>query len=405
MVLQITNKQILSFFDQHPTLDAETMILKFINIMETLQENMNKTLNNSSVIEILDNIKSLKSENQKNISSGILDLKRGLNEDIRMIMCNSMNEKLEPSLREKLKEQQATLVAHIYTRLENVLDNKIASIKESSFENKTILSEQNNTLNSLLKRFENSSKKGKMSENLLSNVLAEVYPLAEIEDVGKTKETGDIMMLRKNKRKILIENKDWTRAIVNAEVQKFVRDVEIQKCDGLFLSQNVGICSKDNYEINILEGNLVTVYIHNVNYDAEKIRVGVDIIDNISEILKEIDVLEINQSTEYSISKELTQFINAEYQNYLIHKERTIKMAKDFVANLIKHEEEFNFSSLEKFLESKCNTQNNKNVCKYCGFIGKKAQSLSAHMRGCAKYKATLKKEKPENNEICINTE
>ena len=206
MVLQITNKQILSFFDQHPTLDAETMILKFINIMETLQENMNKTLNNSSVIEILDNIKSLKSENQKNISSGILDLKRGLNEDIRMIMCNSMNEKLEPSLREKLKEQQATLVAHVYARLENVLDNKIASIKESSFENRTILSEQNNTLNSLLKRFENSSKKGKMSENLLSNILADVYPLAEIEDVGKTKETGDIMILRKNKPKILVEN-------------------------------------------------------------------------------------------------------------------------------------------------------------------------------------------------------
>jgi hypothetical protein len=235
--------------------------------------------------------------------------------------------------------------------------------------------------------------------------LAEVYPLAEIEDVGKTKETGDIMMLRKNKPKILVENKDWTRAIVNAEVQKFVRDVEIQKCHGLFLSQNVGICSKDNYEINILEGNLVTVYIHNVNYDPEKISVGVDIIDSISEILKEIDVMEINQSTEYSISKELTQFINAEYQNYLAHKERTIKMAKDFVANLIKHEEEFNFSSLEKFLESKCNIQNNKNVCKYCGFIGKKAQSLSAHMRGCAKYKATLKKEKNESIEICIETE
>lgn len=37
MVLEIRNKQILSFFDQHPSLDAETMILKFINIMETLQ--------------------------------------------------------------------------------------------------------------------------------------------------------------------------------------------------------------------------------------------------------------------------------------------------------------------------------------------------------------------------------
>ena len=61
---------------------------------------------------------------------------------------------------------------------------------------------------------------------------------------------------------------------------------------------------------------------------------------------------------------------------------------------------------MEKFLESKCNTQNNKNVCKYCGFIGKKAQSLSAHMRGCAKYKETLKKNnKNDSMEICINTQ
>jgi len=36
------------------------------------------------------------------------------------------------------------------------------------------------------------------------------------------------------------------------------------------------------------------------------------------------------------------------------------------------------------------------------GFIGKKH---SHYMRGCAKYKATLKKEKNQNNEICIETE
>lgn len=30
---------------------------------------------------------------------------------------------------------------------------------------------------------------------------------------------------------------------------------------------------------------------------------------------------------------------------------------------------------------------------------------LLAHMRDCAKYKASLKKEKNENNEICIDTE
>ena len=405
MVIEITDKRIISFFEQRPEMDVEGTILKFIDIMENLQENMNKTLTNTTVTEILDSIKCLRSDNKAILSGVMVEVMRGLKDDIRMIMSNSINEKLEPTLRDKLKEQQSNLVDNFSYKLEHILENKISVLKDSATANREIISCQNDNLNILLKRFENSSKKGKLSENLLSNVLSDAFPLAEIQDVGKTKETGDIIMLRKNKAKILIENKDWTRPIVNAEVQKFIRDVEIQKCHGLFLSQNVGICSKDNYEIDILEGNLVTVYIHNVNYDEEKIRVGVDIIDNISEILKEIDLLEINKSTEYGISKELTQFINVEYQNYLSHKDKTIRMAKDFVANLIKHEEEFNFSSLEKFLESKCNIQNNKNVCKYCGYIGKKAQSLSAHMRGCTKYKETLKRDKSENNEICIITE
>ena len=132
-----------------------------------------------------------------------------------------------------------------------------------------------------------------------------------------------------------------------------MRDVQIQKCNGLFLSQNTSVCLKENFEVNILENNLVVVYLHNVNYDPEKIKVGVDIIDNVSDILREIDVLEYNESDQYTISKEITQHINAEYQNYLSHKEKTIRMARDFIANLIKHEEEFNFSSLEKYLATK----------------------------------------------------
>jgi len=52
-----------------------------------------------------------------------------LNEDIRMIMSNSMNEKLEPTLIEKLKEQQTQLVHNVSGRLEQLLENKISGIK------------------------------------------------------------------------------------------------------------------------------------------------------------------------------------------------------------------------------------------------------------------------------------
>ena len=402
MALEIRDKRILSFFEKHPEIDCESMILKFIDIMESLNENMNKTASNSTVMEILDNIKSMKTDNRTLITQNMTEIKRTLNNDIQMILSNTMHERLEPSLRAKLKEQQSQLVDNVSGKLEKLLESKISGIKEINSASKDILSEQNNTLNDLLKRFENSSKKGKLSENLLFNILNDIYPCAEITDVGKTKETGDIMLVRKNKQTILVENKDWTKPIVNTEVVKFVRDVQIQKCNGLFLSQNTSVCLKENFEVNILENNLVVVYLHNVNYDPEKIKVGVDIIDNVSDILREIDVLEYNETDQYTISKEITQHINAEYQNYLSHKEKTIRMARDFIANLIKHEEEFNFSSLEKYLATKYSPSNNKNVCKYCGYVGKKPTSLSAHLRGCTKYKEFLKKSKDGEEQVCI---
>ena len=40
MALEIRDKRILSFFEKHPEIDCESMILKFIDIMESLNENL-----------------------------------------------------------------------------------------------------------------------------------------------------------------------------------------------------------------------------------------------------------------------------------------------------------------------------------------------------------------------------
>ena len=103
MVIEITDKRIISFFEQRPEMDVEGTILKFIDIMENLQENMNKTLTNTTVTEILDSIKCLRSDNKAILSGVMVEVMRGLKDDIRMIMSNSINEKLEPTLRDKLK--------------------------------------------------------------------------------------------------------------------------------------------------------------------------------------------------------------------------------------------------------------------------------------------------------------
>ena len=411
-MIQITNRKILSFFEQRPEMDVENTLLKCIDIMEALQETMNKTLTNTTVVEILDNLKAMNTKYERsqevgqfNLSKYMIELKRDMNEEIKTIMSVGMMEKVEPVLHAKLKEQQSAIVDIAIDKFTNIFDNKFLNINEISKSNKEILSSQNDKLNNLLSRFENSSNKGKMSENLVLNTLKDMYPTAEINLVAQTKETCDIMLIRNNKEKILIENKDWKRPVIQEEVKKFLRDIDAQKCCGVFLSQNTTITTKDNFEINVHDGN-VLVYVHCANNDPEKIKIAIDIIDAFHNTLKLIDDDTCSEEDMNTISKDVTDHINAEYQNFLSKKNKTIKMAKEFIQTLVKQIEEFTIPTLEVYLASKYSVSSSKYVCEFCGFTGKNQQSKSAHLRGCAESKKIKNKKKGEtSSSMCIETE
>ena len=88
-----------------------------------------------------------------------------------------------------------------------------------------------------------------------------MYPCAQIDHVGnEQKETGDIILIRSNKPKILIENKDHTSTNVpKNEVDKFIRDCEIQNCSGIMFSQHRGISNKQNFELFL---NKIMRFVH-----------------------------------------------------------------------------------------------------------------------------------------------
>jgi hypothetical protein len=224
-----------------------------------------------------------------------------------------------------------------------------------------------------------SSVKGKCSENVLFNILQSLYSTAQIDIVGDQKETGDIMLTRKNKPIILIENKNWSRNVIQDEVKKFIRDVEIQGCCGLFLSQNYGIANKENFEININDGN-VLLYVHEVRNDAEKIKIAIDIIDNFKYKLDEIVV---NNGNTCTIDKEVLDEINKEYQFFASQKLLQIKTVKDFSQKMIKQIEDNDFPCLEKFLSSRYAFSSSKYVCEICDYVAKNQSAMSAHKRGC----------------------
>ena len=483
-MMEIKNKKIINFFNEHPNLDFEGTILKFIEIMEILNEKMNNTMNNSMVLDILDNLKTMNSKidnvsstvgrinenTSREFSIKMSELKRDYVEELRMLLTCNVSDKIEPMFKEQnsalfdktfamintiipkneeilvntvekiIKQFQESVTNDTKTLLSNAMDvdtfnkyivefdkkltqtiessqrviNNTLSITEKRLEDKmenireiTSTSSQstnslNGSLNDLLKKFENSSAKGKLSENLILNIVESLFPNAEIESVGQTKETGDILMTRMNKPKILIENKLWSRSVVQAEVVKFIRDIDVQNCCGIFLSQNGKITTKENFEINIHNGN-VLVYIHDVNNDPDKIKLAVDIVDHLKNKLDEYE----DNNDQDNISKEMLEYINVEYQNFVSSKTSLMKLAKDFNQKLIKQIEEIKMPTLENYLSSKYSFSSNKFVCEFCSFVGKNQQSRAAHLRGCIKRKEFLNQNGNKNGEknICITIE
>lgn len=165
-----------------------------------------------------------------------------------------------------------------------------------------------------------------------------------------------------------------------------MHDVEQQNCCGLFLAQNYGIANKEDFEINIHNGN-VLVYIHQAKNDPDKIKIAVSIIDHLKMRLDQLtdDSAAVDTDT---ISKERLDNINQEYQAFVSQKLAMIRYVRDFQSKLCKMIEDVRLPSLEEHLSTRYATSSSKYVCQFCDiFQAKNQQALSAHHRGCAKKK------------------
>ena len=220
----------------------------------------------------------------------------------------------------------------------------------------------------------NSSLKGKFSENLLHKVIIQMFPTAEIVDTPKMVHTGDLVVKRENRDSIIFENKDYADNVSAEEVNKFIGDCEKQGMHGIILSQNTGIASKKNYHIDIKKGK-VLVYVHNVDYSQYKIQIAVDIIDTLSEKLKDTSV----EKEEKAVSKEVMAEINAEFARFVAQKEAIITVVKDCQKKIIDEIKTISFPSLERFLSSSDQITYTCDVCNR--FTTQSKKSLASHKR------------------------
>jgi hypothetical protein len=467
-ILQLENKTVWEFYDQHKNLNFEDMNLLFVQIMQKLIENSNPSLNINVVSQLIENIKGLQSQvstvsdmfskNQHDITTHFtmkfMEFKREYIEDLKLILSNNTSDKVAPVIKEyndslldktrimmneilpknqetirkdvenSLKELHSyinndtnsllknsvnkenldnfiialeekfskTIVSSqnifnsIISSTENRLENKLSELKDISKENNSSQSLLQNNIGELLKKMENSSSKGKISENILFNILQSMYPTAQIDSVGTNKETGDIMMIRKDKPTILFENKNYDKNVVQEEVKKFLRDVELQNCCGIMLAQHYGITNKENFEIELNKNN-VLVYLHRVEYDADKIKAAVDIIDHFKTKITDIHK---DYNDDITIDKDALDNINKEYQMFISNKLSHIKTIKDYHQRLLSQIEEIKIPSLEHYLSKLYAYSSKEDVCEYCNYVAKNSRALTAHYRGCAERKKVL---------------
>lgn len=333
----------------------------------------------------------------KHLTGTIRDMQKTIMDDTHKYFSGST---VSP---QSLQEFIAALDGKLSTSLqmsqaqtEKRIDASIREIKASSDANFGVIKDLSSSsqqaahaltqsVSEVLKKMENSSIKGKISENILFNTLVALYPCAQIDSVGTTKETGDIIVTRKDRPRILIENKNWDKNVVQEEVKKFLHDVEQQNCCGLFLSQNCGIANKEDFELNVHNGN-VLVYVHQAKNDPDKIKIAISMIDHFKMRLDQLtDTSAVNVDT---ICKERLDNINQEYQAFVAQKLAMIRHVRDFQSRLCKMIEDVRLPSLEEHLSSRYASSASKYTCQFCEvFHAKNQQSLSAHHRGCTKKK------------------
>jgi len=289
------------------------------------------------------------------------------------------------------------------TASEERMKSDIDQLRESSIVQANEQGKLTHEIMDFLNKYKNStSTKGSISENMLYELLQNIFPEDEIIDCRSQTASGDFVINRKDTGlpSILIENKDYKLSVDTREVTKFERDVREKKCHGIFLSQSSPITFKELFQVDI-KNDLIHVYIPNVGFDQEKVKIAVKIIDNLSPALTAVSEKQ-NEDDSFHIHIDDIDRIAEEYRAFSIKRIETMDFIKTSHTTMLNNIEELVFPSLQRMLIStgKC-MPSDPLTCKYCKiFTGKTKSSLAAHSRKCKSNPKSPLYEPPSEGDV-----
>ena len=350
---------------------------------QIVQDNTKALLDKTSSLlhEVLPN-------NDKFIESQFKLFQQTISLDLVKIINDTRSISIDAKLNEfatQLDMKLTNLIHKCINTSEERLSNKMNVINDTNNKMYTNQDKLITSMTEIADKFKNSSYKGNYGENILFNVLTTMYPTSEILDTSKDgSKCGDILLKREDKEPILFENKVYTCNVPQDEVNKFQRDVHLHEYNGIFLSQSSGILGKHNFSIEINSKNNILLYIHKVNYSQDIIKLGIDVIDTISEYIRK---KEISEDEKISIDYNVLDTINREVSSFINKKKELVDFIKESQKSVLHKLEEMSISStLVSILNQHFGSisQKREYICFTCNkFSGKSNASLSAHRRHC----------------------
>ena len=283
------------------------------------------------------------------------------------------------ALEQRLTQQQQPLCAYI-TAQQDQLAAQLSNIKDDALVNRTVSDKLFTELGEFLSKYKSSSQfKGQCSENMLEAVLNKLMPTADVANTTAIKASGDFIIRREDKPTILIENKNYERNVNPEETKKFLRDVVEQRCSGIMMSQFSGIASKPNGFIEIHDTN-VLVYLHNVDYSPDKIKMAFDVIDNLSVKLESISAQE--ETTGIVIKKDVLDRINEQFQTFMTQRDAVLATLRESHKKTVSQIEDMKLPELSLFLNDKyASIQNQQFLCDVCNAAFTTKRSLASHKK------------------------
>jgi len=355
-----------------------------------LLEKSNDALLAKTTVLMSDIIPKSNDKNYSSIETCIKQFFSAIAEDTKQLLKLSEVEKSG-----ELEENIDKNIQRMFSNIQQSFFNAIQASETRTFTNiqqlndniilqKQIQESLSTELNIFLNKYKtNSYMKGNVSECELYSLVQKLVPYDFLISCAAESCSCDLRLTRRDKRlpTILFENKDYSTTVNTDEVEKFERDLKLQHCHGIFISQNSPIAYKNNFQIDIID-NLIHLYIPNASYDSEKIKLAINIIDSLSE---KLNLSENNPNDEiYELSIDDFENIKKEYCDFANRKVEMLDIVKSLTKQLTDKLDAIEMPVLKRITIGKIETKQLGIICPICNnFNAKNKGSLGAHMKKC----------------------